>query len=449
MFSSLARGANLARRGVAPATYFGTGVACHWAWGREETVPQLMACSTAASWSLVAGCARCARNSLPEEAEWPREQLAKVESAELRFLAKVLVDGCADKGLDSAWLRSLALRRICQVAEMNPRGLAISGLVPPLVEDPESTSGSSNDARPTSSSSGLAELANLINNTAAALDATSTSSTSAAQRAAALMPLSTALKAILESQGDRSSAQELGSEGCLSIANAASLAAQWLAEERRRVALAAAAMPKNDVADTKSSSSTAWKTPVDAEDEEFVVERLCAVYEALAQPPFAALLRSGRSLEAKQRRVELDETVKGLSAVPSQPPSETRWPAKEFLPEKLCSLMAAATQGGRFRSSRAPVASHTTTKAPSGRITMVIEAGAWLAVIGTVVVAVSQDGFKLLGFHAIPEQYRPAFHHFILEPAVKVEELIAKYQPGGHANEEGITLGPCGAQSNA
>jgi len=80
----------------------------------------------------------------------------------------------------------------------------------------------------------------------------------------------------------------------------------------------------------------------------------------------------------------------------------------------------------------------------------ILEGVAWAALIGVAVAAASEDGFGLLRFHAVPEAWRSAVHSLLQQRAVRVEELLAKYDPPPEPNgllSDAITLGPWEAQA--
>eukprot|EP00928_Gymnodinium_smaydae_P060499 TRINITY_DN4417_c0_g1_i1.p1 TRINITY_DN4417_c0_g1~~TRINITY_DN4417_c0_g1_i1.p1 ORF type:complete len:554 (-),score=135.72 TRINITY_DN4417_c0_g1_i1:68-1729(-) len=378
MLGSLSRGARVARSCVAPGSLFGAGYACHWAGSQEETVPQLAACGAASTWIGASSCIRRLNAALPEDADWPREKLSKAESAELRALNS-LVSTCSAKGLDSAWLRLIVLRRLVQA---DPEGLAVRGLVPTggdgsdavdvsatASEAPHAASGSA-----AASGQGITELANLVAENASALNASPGSWRGDRQ---ALPEVAHGLRALLEgspSSGDAGGgsasssssggsgttaaerAEALGREGVASAALAASLAVRWLAAERRRTALAAATgegetppLPPMRLAASAAAAAAASGDQAEqdvADVLEVVAADLVAVWRALARPPAAAhLQRSGVASALKA----------SLSVLPPPRPLEERWPAKDHLPSALVAAVSAASRAGSGFGGLAPL----------------------------------------------------------------------------------------------
>mmetsp|Transcript_114212 Transcript_114212/g.317939 ORF Transcript_114212/g.317939 Transcript_114212/m.317939 type:complete len:328 (-) Transcript_114212:18-1001(-) len=327
MISSLARGARLVRQASVPATVFGAGYACCWAQGREETVPQLLVCTAAASWAGLTQGLRLLRQSLPEGAAWPRERLAKVETVELRALINMVAQ-CAERGLDSVPLRRIALRRVCQRAEADTRGVAVLGLV--SLDDGNSGTVST-----------LAALAKQVDEAATALAAKGR--VQGAGEHDLLLPLAGALQAIVVA-GGTSWQEELGTAGVLRVAHAAMLASGWLATSLRPAvpAVSTAAVPAGPLEVSLRLSE---------EDEQAAVQSLSAVWQALGQPRVAGQLRSlprnQRSPEAVRLHRELDECYAALEAplLPSSALQLGGRPSQDFLPPKLRTRIVGIMRG--------------------------------------------------------------------------------------------------------
>lgn len=445
MISSLARSARLLRQVTAPAACFGTGYALCWTQGREETVPQLLVCAAAASWAGLTQGLRLLGQSLPEGAEWPRKKLQQVESAELRSLVDV-VARAAEQGLDSAPLRRLALRRLCQRAEADPRGLAVLGLVP-------------SDEQGKPSAGALTSLAARVDEAATALAASGAKGVQSAGEPELLLSLTAAMRAIIAS-GGASWHEDLGTPGVLHLAHAALLASSWLAAAVRPAAAASAAASVSPTQGPGAQAVAAAR--LTEEDEQAVVQGLIAVWQALGQPHAAAQLRSvprsRRTPEVLELHRDLEARFAALEA-PVLPTSALQLgsrPMQDFLPNKLRARVAAVMRGAvptSAPSSAATAVGVASDAAGEGgmlrKAGKVLEYSAWAVLVGALVVASSEDGFGYFRFHAVPGRWRESLRSVMQQQAVQVEELFAKYDPTPESGNlsDSITLGPWGAQS--
>lgn len=109
---------------------------------------------------------------------------------------------------------------------------------------------------------------------------------------------------------------------------------------------------------------------------------------------------------------------------------------EEFLPPQIRHRMTAAL-GTR---EAAPASTSSSSKAG--------ETIAWGAILVLSIIAVSADGFGLLGFHCLPTSCRALAQSILQQRAVQVEELLAKYDPPTEGLSDSIMLGPWAAQSN-
>jgi len=253
-----------------------------------------------------------------------------------------------------------------------------------------------------------------------------------------------ALQAVIAS-GGAAWHEELGTEGLLHLACVTALASSWLAEASR-------------------SDSPAGLA---SDDQEAAAQSLTAVWQALAQPRAAALLRgpertagswlSGRSsLEAAALRRDLEASLSQLEAPASaQQLRVAARPAQDFLPPKLRSSMTAATRKCSpalakpvATATAAPTAEANEANASGGSLLQTagqaLEYAAWAAIIGAAIVVASEDGLGWLRVHGLPVPWRAAWRSALLERSVHVEELLAKYDPLPESNS--IMLGPRGAQ---
>jgi len=409
----LGRGLRFLKRASVPVAGVGAGYAGCWAQGREETVPQYLACAVTASRVGIMGGLRRLGEHLPQDATWVREKLSRVEASQLRVLLG-MVNELASRGLDSALLQHFALGQLCACTEADPRGLAVRGLA-----------GDQGD----SVQQGLAELVAQIDRTATALTATA----DARGEPALLRTLAAALRSIVVC-GGTAWHRELGNLGVLHVANTAALALLWLA----------AALRPSD-----SPRKPAWPSAaLTAEDQEQISEDLSVVWQALGQPDVANQLRSASTWHKSEaldlrRRYEARLAAVGAAVVPTK--DATRPPLEVLAPR----LRACVTS-----SMRAPAAAKSPgppSAAASGleKVNKSLEYAAWAVLVGATVVAMSEDGFGWFPFHAVPSQWRAGFHSLVQQRGVQVEELLAKYDPQleTESMSGSITLGPLGAQS--
>lgn len=450
MMSRLSRGAHIVGRITVPAACFGTGYACSWSQGREETVPQLVVCAAATSWAGFTQGLRLLRQSLPLGAQWPRDRLAEVEAVELHVLLGISAESAA-RGLDSAPLRRVVLRRLCQHAEAHPRGPAVAAL----------GAGPGRASRVDAAEGPPAAVAGLPVATLAELATQLDTATAALAKVAAprgevevLLPLTAALQAIVTAGGN-SWHEELGPVGVLHVARAALLASAWLA---------AALRPAADLAAFSQPS----QAHLSEEDKWAVVHGLSSVWQALGQPGAAAQVRSARGSRRGSEAAELHRDAEARLAALTAPGASAaavqlaRRPAEDFLPAKLRARIAAAMAGApkvpappepaaavveqQERAAAAVPAGHS---GPLRKVGQVLEYSAWAVIIGAVIVALSEDGIGCLRFHAVPSPWRDSFRSLMQQQAVQVEELLAKYDPPAEPGSmsDSIMLGPWGAQS--
>mmetsp|Transcript_74552 Transcript_74552/g.207156 ORF Transcript_74552/g.207156 Transcript_74552/m.207156 type:complete len:491 (-) Transcript_74552:61-1533(-) len=484
MFSPLRRGVQVIRRVALPSASFGVGYACHWAWARDETAPQLLACASAKSWTWLVTGTRRVRAALPEGAEWPQERLGRLVSSELLVLAN-FVSWCAEQGFDSVWLRQMVLHRLCEVVEVDLRHPAVLGLAPPQgspsacdvsggaaasardVSDSVILAGGSNDSATCRCHPGelatrrgpVGELALLVDDLVSALEVAPerVALPSLAALLCSLVGGSSGADGIAGADSGASSfsasssasgsqdvgagwAEELGPEGIVYISHSAAVAVLLLAEARRRVAMSQVEAPP------------AFDTAED--DLSIAEERLSRVWEALSQHAAASSAESRQcSVEAETRLADLNSRLEGLAAPPDSLPAGATCPAQNFLSQAMQLHIAAAWAGGRRPSTCNGDAERPTDgrRSLSG-VGKVVEIAAWLTIAASTLVAVSADGLAILNFHAVPEEWRPAWQSMVQRQAVKVEELLAKHDPSAGKQDasmsNSIMLGPWGAQSD-
>jgi len=242
--------------------------------------------------------------------------------------------------------------------------------------------------------------------------------------AAALLPLAGALHTIVE-HGGTSWHKELDCIGVLHIARATAIASSWLAVSQRSA--------------SSQSTSTAAAPALSAEEEMEVVSDLSAVWQALGQPGAHAFIRSvpRRSPEAAVLHADLEKRFAALQATPQPPPASASRPAKDFIPQKLRGSMMVVMRSSLVSSASvapaAPPAAATETPAtPPGlrrKLGRILEYVAWGVLMGGAIVAISADGVGIFKFHVVPEQWRAPLQALIQQRAVRVEELLAKYDP--------------------
>jgi len=439
----------LVRRVSTPAAAFGSGYGFCCVQGREETAPQLLAATALGSWAGLTRSLRLLAASLPDSAMWPRERLSEVESRELRVLVTAAAE-CVERGLDSAPLHRVALRRLCEEAEADPKGLAVQGL------GPEGEGG------------GLPELAAHLDGAASALPPSG-----GAAASDLILGLAAALHALVVAGGP-SWQQELTADGVLHVAHANLVASTWLAESLRRRQCAAAV---GDICTDACLSE---------EDEHAAAEDLNAVWQALGHARVGARLGRGRSEEAVDLHRDLHARYAALLASPPPPPMGSMRPAQDALPPRLRRSIATALRGGgggwparTALPTAAPVTPAAAAQEPSpadssssssafggggcvgagsegssGRsarekVSKLIELGAWGVLLCAGLVAVSGDGLGLLRFHALPEAWRAPVKSLLTRRAVHVEDLLAKYDlEPREPSQEPIILGPFSMQSS-
>jgi len=425
MLASLFRGARLVKHSTVPALCLGAGYTTCWAQGQEETVPQLLACAAAASWAGLTRGFRRIGESLPDSAVWPRQQIAKVETLELRVLSD-LVAQCSERGLDSAPLRRVALGRLCNRAEADLQGDAVSGLAPKADSDTFEKELVKRES--------LATLSALIDQSAAAL----TCLGGVAGREESLVPIAAALQAIVTNGAPGAWHKDLGSCGTLHVARAAAIASSWLASS-----LQPAAVGSSD--------------RLSPEDEQEVIRNLQVVWQALQQPSALAAMHSASKATRDSEVIELYHSLEAklafLECTPAAPP-QIQAP-KDYLPSKLRASIAAShpsrIKANQPQAAAAVVESVCEPAATGtlGKFLRLMEWTAWAAIIGGTALAVSQDGMGLMRFHVVPTQWRPHLRSLLQERAVRIEELMAKYEPPPQPGSmsDSIVLGPWGAQS--
>lgn len=439
--AALRQGARLLK----PAACFGTGYLYCWTQGREETAPQLLACSGMASWAGLARGLRHLRHALPEGAEWPREKLAKAESLELRVMAQA-ANSCESQDLSSTLLRRVLLRRLCNYAmEEGRNSLGVQG----LVSVPETVEGEGEaNASSASRGSGLSELVAFLDASTLAV-----ASGGAGPEQELLQPVASALSAVV-GEGDSAWHKELDPVGVLHVTQTALVASAWLAESLRTSSAARRQADASGVSATMGLS---------AEEHDEIAKELTTVWQALSQAGAAPAARSAakgfRSRpEAAQLLRDVNARFATLQATPPLPPKST--PAQDDLPSQLAGRLRAAMSGAasapkKEKKAIAPSVVEVEVVKPSGVLSKtgkLLEYAAWVVIIGGVAVVVSADGLGLASFHVVPEDLRPSWQAFLQQKAIRVEELCANHDPSpesgsGLPSGEAITLGPWGVQS--
>lgn len=451
---SFRRGAHLAKRATAASACFGSGYLACWTQGREETVPQLLACTALASWAGLARGLRHLERALPESAEWPKSKLAKAEGAELRWLANAAHScGDASRDLATTLLWRIVLRRVCDyIAEEGVESLAVRGLapVPESVEgesDVDASSAGSADPAGSSSSacqgSGVAELVELLDTAAVAVAA-------AGCERELLSPLTVSLAAVVGESGPAWQ-KDLAPAGVLHVSRAALVASSWLAVLQRNSS-------SREDTDT-SMASSAVVTSV--EERENITKELATVWQALSQPtalPAARVAAKGRSSteEAFELLSDVNARVTALQAPPPPPQQLDVRPLEEELPPKFARSLREAMRDGRAIPVKAPFAAETKsgqTGFPSS-VGKLLEYAAWAVLVGGVVVMISADGLGFLSFHVVPIALRPKFQALLHQRAVRVEELLRHHDPipeGSASNMptgDALTNSPWDAQAS-
>lgn len=462
--SSLSRGITLLRRAAAPAATFGVGYTVCWVRHREESASQLAVVAAAGAWSGLARGARRLGTCLPADS-WPREHLAKVEGQELRLLINGLAR-CDERGLASSWLARLVLRRLCEEAQADAAGPAVRGL------GAEGTVG------------GLPELAAGLDTLAAALQP--------GEGLELLPALSGSLRALVTAGGPTWH-EALTPDGVLHVARAGLVASVWFAgflRSRQGLAApaAAAAISDEDERLIAESLQAVWEA----------LGRLTGSARVGT--------RHGRSDEAAALLRDVQARHASLQAAPPPPPAGSMRPAEDALPAALRHSIATALAGGgaawtaalrgpwggAARGS-APAAAAAAPKAsvaappaaapalaaepPSiaaapcddgtaaaaaedrtaaasievpavkarttrAKVDAALGLGAWAALLYIGLAVASDDGLGLLRFHALPEKLRDPVKTLLLQRAVQVEELLAKYEPETKDLQDAIVLGP-------
>jgi len=414
---------------MATAACFGAGYTCCWAQSREESVPQITAYMRAASWAGLTQGLRLASQSLPEDApRWPREMLAKVEALELSTLLRIVTD-CAAGGHDSALLRSVALRRLCQHAKMAPNGPALAALTPEVQEVQQETEMPRRN---------LQTLVEHIDETAVALaDATRSHTTNDLD---VLLPLVSAIQAIVATE-DKSFHEVLEPDGMLRLLRVSVLASAWLA-------------------------SACQQSPAvsSEEDRELAADGLQVIWQELGQPSAAEQARAALHDQRGSAAVQHDVAAR-LAALQEQPCQLQA--LQESLPACVQHQMLAVTaRNAKAAQAQAkaahvrPCASEATEHAPGkgstqrvgvfSRLSRMLEYSAWAIIISCAFVALSDDGFGYFRFRLLPGPLRDSLRSLMQQQAVQVEELMAKYDPPPEngSMSDSIMLGPWGASSS-
>lgn len=431
VFRVFGRTVRLAKRLTVPAASFGTGYAYCWAQGREETAPQIIASGVTASWTGLMRGVRQLGRLIPDGGDRLREVLAQVEATELQLLRRT-TGPLIENGLDSKLLRCVILRQLCLCAQEDISGSAVQGLV-------EGADGSV-------ASSGLAELAAFIDVSAAHVAGTASADELAAGGGGAahglLQPLAAALHCIVE-HGGSSWHKELDCLGVLHVARATAIASSWLAVSQRSASSGAA------------SASTSL---LSSEEEMEIVSDLTAVWQALAQPGAYDFIRSSsrarRSPEAAALHADLEQWYVALQAAPQPPPASASRPAKEYVPQKLRGCMMNVMRSSAVPLATAAAATPSATATPIAasqglwwKLGRLLEYAAWGVLMGGAIVAISADGVGIFRFHVVPDTWRAPLQAIIQQRAVRVEELLAKYDPPENLPPSDLdTVGPWNAQ---
>lgn len=394
MLSGVQRFAGAGRRAVRPAAMVGAGYAACWVHNREENPQQLLVVAGAQVWRSFARGLRLLGTALPEDAVWLREKLSAVESKELLRLRQ-LTESSKEQGLDTALLHRFFLQALCDCAKEEPSSLAAQGL--------HDVSGEA------ISDSNLAAQALALQ-----IDATATTLAPVGGSSAigsVLLPLSQALDRLLEDPN-------LGADGIAAVSHAATIATASFAQLLRTKAVSAAGITDGD--------------------EEAIEHSLASVWKALGTGDVRV---RGRSAEAQSLHRDSESRLKALKAVPR---SETKQAAEDFLPHHIRKRMADAFRGASAPSVPLPTLEQVAPEGSKARFAWKsTEAIAWLLLAALIVVAASQDGFKLLSFHVLPVRFR----ELLQKQAVQMEELMDKYETPTEMSDS-IILGPWGAQSN-
>eukprot|EP00931_Biecheleriopsis_adriatica_P049511 TRINITY_DN28642_c0_g2_i1.p1 TRINITY_DN28642_c0_g2~~TRINITY_DN28642_c0_g2_i1.p1 ORF type:complete len:439 (-),score=100.71 TRINITY_DN28642_c0_g2_i1:38-1354(-) len=419
MLQSLSRGAQLLRRASVSSAIFGVGYGVCWAQGREESVDKLLVWGAARSLVGFKRSLRLLGQVLPDGAEWPREQLRKVERDELSSLC-LLVERCREQGLDSPILQQLLLESLCEHAQVDAHGLAVQGLCFAGAE-------AEGEATPPASSqrSALTELAVRLDGAVIGSDS------GTVPAPARLLPqLSAALVSTMEAGSalERDSWQkDLGAEGLLSLSRAATVASSWLAASSARQSL------------PRQCNQACSSEALSAEEAETVSDGLCKVLQVLGRPQVLAEMRSGkgRSKEANEVRRDLRARLSELEVL--WPAQSGLIPTKDFLPSKLKARLLATRA---TLSSGAGLTFSDNSREGSGILGKAEALFTWLAraaLLWVALAAASEDGLGLLRFYVVPEALRP----MLKQRALRVEELLLRHD-APQAPEEHLvdTLGP-------
>jgi len=422
---------------MATAACFGSGYTCCWAQKREENVPQLAAYVGAASWAGLTQGLRLAGQSLPEVTpHWPRQMLAKVEALELSTLLHI-VKTCAARGHDSALLRSVALRRLCQHIKMDPDGPALAALMADVQQDAEARRN-------------LQSVVEHLDETAVAL--ANAARGHIASDLDVLLPFVSAIQAIVTIE-DKSLHEVLEPDGMLRLLRVSVLASAWLASLSQQ--------PAESLQPSAVSSQ---------EDQQIAAHGIKVVWHELGQPGAAertrAVLHNKRGLQTPA--IQRDVTAR-LAALQEQPCQQR--PLQECLPKDIRNQMMAVTArnakaaqmqvkaapvppqvsgAAEPASSKAPLEGPTQSMGVFSRLNRMLEYSAWGIIISCAVVALSEDGFGYFRFRVLPGPLRDSLRSLMQQQAVQVEELMAKYDPPPeNCNmSDSIMLGSWGASSS-
>jgi hypothetical protein len=321
----------------------------------------------------------------------------------------------------------IILHRVCNyLLEEGASGLAVKGLVPA----PESAEGESAPAI-SKQGDGLDELAAL-------LDASVVGAVNTCPSPELLQPVVAALTATV-GQDEMDRPKELGPSGILLVTRVAMVASMWLAQMRR------ASRSREDVSDS---------VEVDAvEDVEDITIELQSVWQALSKPNAAPAAsraaRSRASPELSELLQDIHDRFAALQAKP-QAPKAPRCSLQEELPPKLARQLAATLQFKQVRVARSSASAQPEpdlkTRSFLGKVGKLLEYAAWIALLSGAAVAVSADGFGFWQFHIVPPAWRPFVQAFIVQKAIRVEELLAERDPSAEIADlpsaDAVTVGP-------
>lgn len=361
----MSRASRLLRQALVPSVAFGAGFSCRFEF-RDMTVSQYAAYASVTSWSHATHVFRHVGKGM----SFGQGVFRNVEARELCVTAWLL-HAAMERGMDTSQLRRAALRQVCEMLEEQPRGLAVVGL---LGED----NGSLAHA--------IAYLSSLV----AALE-----EEKALENQTMVSEVAAALNSVVKTGGDAWH-EELGAEGVLHMARTVAIGSTW----------AGIYSTLHQVVPSRFAFS--------AEQGAAAEEAFDEVWAALRQPGAQQMVQQSEAPETQALRADLEVQLTELDKYKQGP--RFTWIAAD-----PCVVDATPTHQPTLETVIGK------SEKPGVSVRSVVEGIAWVALVGVVVVSISDDGFSFLRFHSLPTELRASWRDVLRQNALRIEHLIAKY----------------------